>query len=73
MAEKLLETKRNLKPSFAYLIEKKREGGEFSDEEIRHIVDSIMDQEMPPAQQAALAMAIYFRQMTAQETAVFAE
>lgn len=69
MAEKLLEAKKNLKPSFAYLIEKKREGGEFTDEEIRHIVDSIMDNEMPEAQQAALAMAIYFKQMSAQETA----
>ncbi len=73
MAEKLLESKRNLNPSFAYLIEKKRDGGEFTDEEIRYIVDSIMDREMPEHQQAALAMAIFFRQMSAQETATFAE
>lgn len=73
MSEKLPEPKRTLKPSFAYLIEKKREGGEFTSEEIRHIVDSIMDREMPESQQAALAMAIYFQQMTAQETASFAE
>ncbi|MDR2844489.1 MAG: thymidine phosphorylase [Puniceicoccales bacterium] len=73
MSEKLSEPKKILKPSFAYLIEKKRDGGEFTDEEIRHIVDSIMDHEMPESQQAALAMAIYFKQMTAQETAVFAE
>ncbi len=73
MAEKILQTKRNLKPSFAYLIEKKRDGGEFTDEEIRHIVDSIMDRAMPDAQQAALVMAIFFKQMTAQETAVLAE
>src|SRR6478609_10198364 len=73
MAEKLLESKKNLKPSFAYLIEKKRDGGEFTDDEIRYIVDSIMDKEMPDHQQAALAMAIFFKQMTAQETATFAE
>ena len=73
MAEKLLESKKNLKPSFAYLIEKKRDGGEFTDDEIRYIVDSIMDREMPDHQQAALAMAIFFRQMSAQETATFAE
>ena len=34
-------------PSFTYLIEKKRDGGEFTDEEIRSIVDSILDEEMP--------------------------
>ena len=37
-------------PSFTYLIEKKREGGEFSDEEIRNIVDAILDEEMPEYQ-----------------------
>lgn len=65
--------KKNLKPSFAYLIEKKREGGEFTKDEIRQIVDSIMDKEMPPAQQAALLMAIYFKNMSAAETAAFSE
>ena len=40
-------------PSFTYLIEKKREGGEFTDEEIRSIVDAILDEEMPEFQQAA--------------------
>lgn len=65
--------KKNPKPSFAYLIEKKREGGEFTKDEIRQIVDSIMDKEMPPAQQAALLMAIYFKNMSAAETAAFSE
>ena len=45
------------KPSFSYLIEKKRDGGEFTDEEIRFIVDSILDEEMPEFQQAAWVMA----------------
>ncbi len=67
-------TKRKfIKPSFAYLIEKKRDGGEFTEEEIRFIVDSILDKEMPEAQQAALAMAIFFRSMSAQETATLAD
>ncbi len=62
-----------IKPSFSYLIEKKRDGGEFTEDEIRFLVDSILDEEMPQFQQAALAMAIYFKGMSAQETAVFAE
>ncbi|WP_269540069.1 thymidine phosphorylase [Cerasicoccus fimbriatus] len=74
MAQKsLLASRKFIKPSFSYLIEKKRDGGEFSDEEIRFIVDSILDKEMPEFQMAALAMAIYFQGMSAQETAVLAE
>ncbi|NBX01480.1 thymidine phosphorylase, partial [bacterium] len=73
MAEKTLASLRKEKPSFTALIEKKRDGGEFTDVEIRQIVDAIMDAEMPEAQQAALAMAIFFRQMSAQETAMLAE
>ena len=64
---------RDNKPSFSYLIEKKRDGGEFTDEEIRFIVDSILDEEMPEFQQAAWVMATYFQGMSAQETASFAE
>ncbi|HBA82826.1 MAG TPA: thymidine phosphorylase [Verrucomicrobia bacterium] len=67
------ESKKVIKPSFAYLIEKKRDSGEFTDSEIRYIVDSILDKEMPDHQLAALCMAIYFQGMSAQETAVFAE
>ena len=73
MTEKILDHKRKEKPSFTSLIEKKRDGGEFTADEIRQIVDSVMDAEMPEAQQAALAMAIYFKQMSAQETALLAE
>ena len=60
-------------PSFTYLIEKKREGGEFADEEIRNIVDAILDEEMPEYQQAAWVMATFFQGMSAQETANFTE
>lgn len=62
-----------IKPSFAYLIEKKRDGGEFSQEEIRFVVDSIIDGKMPDYQLSALAMAIYFQGMSAHEAATLAE
>lgn len=73
MRKKIISSRKFIKPSFSYLVEKKRDGGEFSDEEIRFIVDSILDKEMPQYQQAAFAMAVFFKEMTAQETAVFAE
>lgn len=65
--------KPSTKASYAYLIEKKRDGHEFTEEEVRNIVDSILDDEMPDSQMAALIMAIYFKDMAAQETAVFAD
>ncbi len=73
MRKKLVSPRKFIKPSFKYLIEKKRDGGEFSHDEIRHVVDSIMDRELPDYQLAALAMAIYFEGMSAQETASLAE
>ena len=73
MRKKIISTRKFIKPSFSYLIEKKRDGGEFSEEEIRYIVDSILDDEIAEYQQSALAMAIFFQGMSAQEIAVFAE
>ena len=73
MRKKIISARKFIKPSFSYLVEKKRDGGEFTDEEIRYIVDSILDEELPEFQQAALAMAVFFQGMSAQETAVFAE
>ena len=73
MRKKIISARKFVKPSFAALIEKKRSGGELSDEEIRYVVDSILDKEMPEFQMAALAMAVYFQGMSAQETATFAE
>ncbi|MBR4596915.1 MAG: hypothetical protein IKO42_00745, partial [Opitutales bacterium] len=58
-----------IKPSYAYLIEKKRDGNEFTEEEVRFLVDSILDKEIPEYQMAALIMAIYFKDMSALETA----
>ena len=71
MRKKIISARKFIKPFFASLVEKKRDGGEFSDEEIRYIVDSILDEDLPQHQQAALAMAVYFQGMSAQETAVF--
>jgi pyrimidine-nucleoside phosphorylase len=73
MRKKILAPRRYIKPSYAFLVEKKRDGGEFSQEEIRYIVDSLLDKGMPEYQMAALAMAIYFQGMSAQETAILAE
>lgn len=73
MLKKKHISQKSIKPSFVSLIEKKREGEEYTDDEIRYIVDSIFDGEMPDVQMAALSMAIYFKGLSAQETAVFAE
>lgn len=50
-------------------IEKKRDGGTLSDAEIRYLIASFTSGEMPDYQMSALAMAIYFRGMSAEETA----
>lgn len=73
MRKKIITTRKFVKPSFAFLIEKKRDGGEFTQDEIRYIVDSIYDKALPPHQLAALCTVIYFQGMSAQETAVLAE
>ncbi len=73
MRKRPLPLRRFTKPSFSYLIEKKRDGGEFTQEEIRYIIDSTLDGEMPQHQLAALLMAIYFANMSAQETAILTE
>jgi pyrimidine-nucleoside phosphorylase len=65
--------RRFVKPSFTSLIEKKRDGLEFSQEEIRHIIDSTLDGEIPQHQLAALLMAIYFANMSAQEATILTE
>jgi pyrimidine-nucleoside phosphorylase len=62
-----------VKPSYVYLIEKKRDGEEFTDDEIRFITGSILDKTIPDHQLAALAMAIYFQGMSPQEIAILSE
>jgi pyrimidine-nucleoside phosphorylase len=66
-------SRRFVKPSFAALIEKKRDRQEFTQEEIRYLVDSVLDGEMPQHQLSALLMAVYFANMSAQETAILTE
>ena len=73
MKKRIVAPRKFIKPTFTYLVEKKRDGGEFSSEEIRFIVESIHDGEMPDYQQAAWLMAVFFQNMSAQETAAFAE
>ena len=73
MTKHTLPPRRFIKPTFEFLIEKKRDGGEFSKDEIRYIIDSVLDNEMPQHQLAALAMAIFFQGMSAQESADLTE
>ena len=53
----------------ADLIENKREGGHLSKGEIRFIIDGYVQGTIPDYQIAAWAMAVYFRGMSAEETA----
>jgi pyrimidine-nucleoside phosphorylase len=55
--------------SFAELIERKKNGGELSDEEISWWIDGLVEGSIPEYQTAAMLMAIYFRGMTSRETA----
>lgn len=73
MADKKTDSRKDMRSTYAYLIEKKRDGGEFTRDEIRTIVDAIIDGEMPESQQAALLMSIYFKNMSANEMSALSE
>lgn len=51
------------------IIHKKRDGGELTAEEIRFFVNGYVAEDIPDYQASALIMAIFFRGMTARETA----
>jgi len=51
------------------LITKKRDGGELTEAEIRHLIQGYTDGTIPDYQMSALAMAIFFRGMTSSERA----
>jgi pyrimidine-nucleoside phosphorylase len=55
------------------IIQKKRDGGILSPDEIRFFVAGVTDFSLPDYQAAALLMAIFLRGMTAEETSVFTD
>ncbi|MFW5996065.1 MAG: pyrimidine-nucleoside phosphorylase [Halanaerobiaceae bacterium] len=55
------------------LIYKKREGGELSRKEIEYLLSGYIDGKIPDYQMAAWCMAVFFRGMTAEETALLTE
>ena len=55
------------------LIERKRDGGVLSDEEIHAIIAAFTRGDMPEYQMSSLAMAIFFRGMTPEETAALTD
>lgn len=54
---------------FADVIQKKRDGGELTKEEIEFFVKGLADSSIPAEQVAALAMAVIFKSMTFEEAA----
>ncbi len=55
------------------LIERKRDGGVLTSEEIHAIIRAFTRGDMPEYQMSALAMAIFFRDMTSEETAALTD
>lgn len=56
-----------------WVIEKKRDGQALSEEDIRSFIAGYASGSIPDYQMSALAMAVYFRGMTAEETAVLTD
>ena len=55
------------------LIEKKRDGGVLTDEEIRFIIKGFTDGSIPDYQMSAFAMTVFYKGMTDHETAVLTD
>ena len=56
-----------------WIIEKKRDGKALTEEEIRFFIDGYTDESIPDYQMAAMAMAIYLKGMSFEETAVLTD
>lgn len=56
-----------------WVIEKKRDGGTLSEEELRFFIEGYTKGDIPDYQMAAMAMAIYIRGMTFEETAILTD
>ena len=56
-----------------WIIEKKRDGGTLSDAEIRAFIEGFTSGAIPDYQMAALAMAVFFKGMTPEETAALTD
>jgi len=56
-----------------WIIEQKRDGQELDERDIRAFIDGYASGEIPDYQMSALAMAIYFQGMTAEETGVLTD
>lgn len=55
------------------LIEKKRDGGILTDDEIRFIIQGFTDGSIPDYQMSAFAMTVFYKGMTDHETAVLTD
>lgn len=55
------------------LIEKKRDGGQLSEDEIRWMIKEYVDGSIPDYQMSAMLMAIFFRGMTDAETSIMTD
>ena len=55
------------------LIEKKRDGGVLTDDEIRFIIKGFTDGSIPDYQMSAFAMTVFYKGMTDHETAVLTD
>ncbi len=56
-----------------WLIERKRDGGELAESDIRELIAAYTDGSLPDYQMAAFAMAVYFQGMTDAETATLTD
>ena len=66
-------TNSELVRQFSVLIEKKVSGEELTESEIREITNAIVSKKIPEYQLSAFLMAVYFKDMTIPEAAIWTE